>query len=373
MSQPEQEKEFSAYAYGEARTAVGQVVEFTSAPEDRGKIAEALSHARTIFSATDHKVNIEHGGYGRYSRYEIRQHEYSGGNGEEGGYAFSEVLEVKDPPNGRHGIVLYEENDWNGGMFTEFETLKDARQAFKKDLGFEDDEARKKLRGAIRVIRCGELTPWFYAVGDQELVGDYVFPSDLQGDPVYTFGKQFVANDERGTFIKTCMGARIRSKEEWEPYAPYHSKKVVTDERVVYWSDGTQTKIDEKEKQNPRELKQGELWITEAIEKFQQVLSGEITEFSIDFTDGTQFTGKIKKKEPGKSARAGRYTVNVTLNNGETKSGYVDFIPTIDCPTIQSYVSSKMKGPVQRISVKDFKADKEGKKWSGVFYNPYFS
>ena len=69
----------TSYRYGEGATREGQVVQFT-APSDEFELARnALQHFRDIRLPSSTQVNVEHGSYGRYSRYELEQVDYGGG------------------------------------------------------------------------------------------------------------------------------------------------------------------------------------------------------------------------------------------------------------------------------------------------------
>jgi len=189
---------FNSYRFGEGKTGIGQKVEFEY-PNDLGdtgaeQIRDFLAkNIRTIDTPTTGRVNVSHGGYGRYTRYNVKQHDYAGG-----GSGFIEVLEIKNPPDGRWGIVINEYPGYGNSVFTEWETLDDARQAFKSYWGScHTAEEFPKCKGFKRRVVCGALSPWFYAIGDELLVGDYTFPDGLQDDAVYRFGQQFVVFDIR--------------------------------------------------------------------------------------------------------------------------------------------------------------------------------
>lgn len=236
--------------------------------DDVNLLQQAIPSLRSIEFPTSHRVNVVYGGYGRYSRFDITQHYYAGG-GWPGNGGYVEVLEIKDAPDGRVGNVVHEDNNRQGAHFTEFETIDQANEAFDNywcSPGTTENFA--KLPGFIRTVNCGELTPWFYAIGDQELVGDYAFPEDLQEDPAYSFGRQFLVT-----------------------------------ERIVYWGDGNSTLLDRGDlSENPRPLAENELLVSNALRQFQgqfkDLLAGKITDFIINFTDGTKFVGKLMNERP---------------------------------------------------------------------------
>ena len=108
---------------------------------------------------------VLHGAYNSYMLFEIVQHEYAGGGPEEGGWGYVEVLEIKNPPNGRWGIVIHNRTSDKGSVFTEWETVKDARAAFAKTI-YDNTDTYPKLPGFKRRVVCGIKLPWFYT--DQE-------------------------------------------------------------------------------------------------------------------------------------------------------------------------------------------------------------
>lgn len=118
---------------------------------------------------------IPKGGYGLETIFDIVQHKYAGG-GHPGAGGYIEVLEIKNPPGGRHGIIIHEENSDRGHMFSEWQTLEGALSAFDKYWG---DAGLAylflpKLPLFIRRVICGNRTPWFYAKSEESIVGDLV-------------------------------------------------------------------------------------------------------------------------------------------------------------------------------------------------------
>jgi hypothetical protein len=331
-----------------------------------------LSNIRTIDVPTTGRVNIAHGGYGQYTRYAVVQHDYAGGGPDEsGGWGYIEVLEIKNPPDGHWGAVINERTSQKGGVFTEWETVKHAQAAFKKLWSSHHAEKEyPKLPGFLRRVLCGALTPWFYAIGDEQLIGDYAFPEGLQDDAVYRFGRQFVAYDHDGIpAVKTCMGARfIKRKSE---YPPYDEKQY----RLVYWDDGSVWDESNGCGNLPRPVEKGEVWIAEAVQQFRQLLAGKSTNFVINFTDGNKFIGRLVQPKRQASCAEGDYSLVVQIK-GEKKprQGWInDFHPTQDDPDIVQYVTKRFKQnkqEVEHIEIKKQKTKKGGKKWLGVFFHP---
>lgn len=124
---------FSSYTFGEANTGGGQLIQFTCRPGEVQKVADFLgTEVRNIDVPTTKRMSINHGGYGRYTRYEIIQHLYGGGNNEEGGGGYREVLEIKNPPEGHWGIVTHDYTTWEGSSFIEWNSVEDATKNFNQ-------------------------------------------------------------------------------------------------------------------------------------------------------------------------------------------------------------------------------------------------
>lgn len=373
----EQLDRFSSFRYGEGRTGIGQIVEFTCPLDVAEKVGEFLrTNIRTISIPTTGLVNVAHGGYGQHTRYEVVQHDYAGGGpGEGGGWGYIEVLEIKNPPDGRWGIVINERTSHKGGAFTEWETIENALAAFIK---FWDsprtEEEFPKLSGFKRRVACGELTPWFYAIGDEQLIGDYAFPEGLQDDAIYRFGRQFVVFDYDGVpAVKTCMGTRfIKRKRDSYGYHPCDEQQY----RLVYWDDGSVWNESNDRGGPPRPVEKDEMWIAEAVQQFKLLLAGKNEEFTINFTDGNKFIGKLVRANRRVPCVEGDYSLVVRLK-GEQKPlrGWVnDFKPEdADAPDIVQYVTkhyAQSGKEVEYIEVKECKTKRQGKKWSGVFFRP---
>jgi hypothetical protein len=360
---------FSSYTYGEGRTGTGQLVKFSCPPEELERVKKFLKeNVLAIDIPTTGRVNVGHGGYGRYTRYDITQYKYAGG-GNPGSGGFIEVLEIKNPPEGRWGIVIYEYNSHGGSVFSEWETLEDAINAFENCWGgsIESKEKFLTMPGLKRRVVCEALTPWFYAIGDEELIGDFTFPEGLQDDPIYRFGKQFVVFDHDGIpAVKTCMGTRfIEDRYEDYPHKEYHF-------RLVYWDDGSVWEEMNDRSNPPRPIEEGEAWIAEAVARFRQLLAGKNTEFTINFTDGNKFVGRVVQKRVRSKCAEGEYLLVVRLKGKkEPLEGTVDFKPTKDAPDIIQYVTQRYKRhgqEVEHIEIKECKSVTGGRKWSGVFF-----
>ncbi len=124
--------------------------------------------------SSESRIIVPKGGYGIESIYNIVQHKYAGG-GHSGCGGYIEVLEIKDSPDKKCGIIVHEYLTHIGHTFTEWQTLKDALFAYDKCWGNEDNHnVFPTLTGFIRRVVCRDLTPWFYA--QNYIAGDYVPP-----------------------------------------------------------------------------------------------------------------------------------------------------------------------------------------------------
>ena len=353
------------YTFGETRTDDGRLVRFTCSPEELETVREYIAiHIRSVDIPTTNHSQTSHGAYGRLSRYSIRQHRYAGGSG-----GFIEVLEITDPPDDRCGIVIHDH--WGGqSNFSEWSSLEQATNNFETVVGNSELDRLKKLPGFIRQVNCSYLTPWFYAVGTQVLFGDFVLPENMQDDPVYRCGQQFVVYDAHHIpTIKTCIGTRFITREESRYVHRAYSH------RLVYWEDGTIWDDSRQSTQPPRPLLEKELWISEAIQQFRRLLTGEVTEFTINFTDDTRFIGKVVTPKSTATNVEGDYLVQVNFKGKKQPSkGWVrNFIPTPETPSLIQFITHKLAARgeiVSSIEILDQVTQVKGKKWSGVYWNP---
>lgn len=363
-------KKVNSYVYGEAHTITGQLIGFTCPPEKKETVVMTIAESvRSIKLPTTHQSVTTHGSHGGYSRFKITQHEYAGGGPSEyGGWCFIELLEISNPPDDRHGIVIYEANSECHNTFYEWESLKHAAAAYKHHgADAKNRESFPKLPGFKRMVTCGLLSPWFYAIGEEELIGDYAFPEGLQDDPVFRFGEKFVCFEKETPIIKTCMGTRFIEGRD------YYNENKIRRFRIVSWSDGSMWSEDSDENNRPQPLIGDELWITDAMEKFKKFLTGKISHFEIDFINGQKFVGQLTPKKLLTKSVAGDYELRVTLEGVKHPAyGWINnFVPTPETPTIIDQIkkdAAVKNREVSRIEVVKVRPEKGGKKWSGVFY-----
>ncbi len=321
----------------EGKTAEGWLVHFTCRREDREKALEALKLFGEIKPPTTGLVkNVVHGAYRMHTRFEIVQHKYGCSDCESEIQGFVEALEIKDAPDGRCGFVLHEDWSDDGTSFAEFASLEHLLAAVQKVFrvkGREDKLAA--CPGFLRTVYCGLQTPWFYAVGDQHLAGDIVFPDCVMEDPVYRFGRKFVVNPRNDVqHIVECHGVRLeRDLHSSGCYDEKPPRRAVFFDDGYIWHEGSNDP-------EPRPLRSDQLWIHEAIRQFEQLLAGKLTKFSIEFADGSRFHGRF---DPGKNPY-GDYWAKLRLKNGEEVKGEFRFDKenAPDHPDVTSYLLSKV-------------------------------
>jgi len=364
---PKEKNSFPALIFIEGRTEDGQLIRFSCRPDDAEEVKQFLAgKICSIEAPVTKKVSVQHGGHDQYSRYEIEQHKYAGGCG-----CFAEVLEIKNPPDNRCGFIIHDHQSgpFSASAFYEFSDLASALAAFEKIWGDYDslEKLLKKQTGFIRTVPCGALRPWFYAVGEEEITGDYVFPAHLQNDSVFRFGERFLVydNPDNPPAIKTCMGCIITKQE-----ADIYRKEL--SHRIVFWNDGTVwNEAISGYIPKPRPLKDDELWVTEAIKEFYKLLAGHAKNFSISLIDGYKLFVSIKPDKTKAHTEAGHYICKVTFTDGKTKEGYVDFKPTKKQPNVIQHITDvlgKIGKKISRLEITKKETKKGGKKWSGVFW-----
>lgn len=377
------DERFSCYTFDEGRTGIEQLVSFSfpvppGGDEGRKQEAEHIkdflkTRLRSIDLPETGQVIIGHGGYGGYTRYAVKQHKYAGG-GHPGCGGFIEVLEISDPPGGRASNIIYDYRSPGGGTFTEWETLAAALEAFEKyGSAPERDGGFAQLPGFKRRVVCGQLTPWFYAIGKEELIGDYALPEGLQNDPVFRLGRKFVVMDDVLPVIKTCLGTRVIERKASDRWPDYEKRD--QHYRLVSWDDGSVWDERNHPDRPPRPAEEGELWIAEAVWQFRQFLAGQNDRFVINFTDGQQFTGKLARPARRAASHEGDYNLAVQIEGEkEVRRGWITgFKPTPEAPNIIEFLTRKLEKKGKKIlsvKIEEARIKKGGKKWAGVFFGP---
>ncbi|MEK9155773.1 MAG: hypothetical protein AAB360_00520 [Patescibacteria group bacterium] len=316
--------------YIEAVTASGMVVSLRC-PEDKIEaVKEALAAVRELdIPGWREPSQVAHGGYAALSRFRLTQHDYAGG-GDGGICGYVEVLEIGDPPEERHNIVLHSFNTREGHAFAEYDTVTEAKAALRR-CGNLEESAIKKTPGLRRHVPCGWLTPWFYAIGQQVIIGDYALAPGLEDHPLYTLGRLFVVTElnEKGVpakKVKRCLGCRSLEVKPMS-YCDHDDRSHF--DHLVYWNDGSCTRIGKGES-GPAVPYTDEIeWIREAAEGCGQLLAGGENPFRINLVDGRSFIGFLTSAsidQPSAfSSQPGTYLAEIILTNGEAFRGTVPF------------------------------------------------
>ena len=370
-------KKWTAWTAGEAKTGIGNLVSFECEFEKIDTIKTFIEeNIRSIEVPIIRSVDVVgHGGFGCCTRYKIKQHKYAGG-----GNGYIEVLEILNPPENRCPFIIHEYNGYKGSCFSEWDSVKSAVKAFDGNWGSHNwHEGIEEISGFKRLVEIGPSTAWFYAIGEEVLHGDYTLSSGLEDDPVFRLGRKFVVTDDEGiSKIKTCMGCRFVTEE----HEHYSSQSSTNNVRVVYFDDGSTLRVygdnsvdghDGRVGDNGsiRLLREDEIWITDAMEKFHAFLSGKKEGFQLKFAGGQTFTAKLSKKGKSVPSVEGDYFLKVTYANSTTKEGWIrNFVPTPKHPDIVSYVKAKHDSSIQKVKIIKCVPKHDGKKWAGTFYVP---
>jgi len=357
---------FSSITCRELRTGGGQLVEIWCAYGEQDKVLAALKDIKNFevkIPTTKQVKEINDGKYGQYTRYDVTQVKREG--------SWLEVLQINDPPDGRCGNILlaWLASTREGRTFFEFDTIENACAAFdrlKKVFGKKTEGEVLKMQGCLRTAKCGILKPWFYAVADQALWGDMVFPDTVKEDEIFRFGRKFVVRDYRDTCsIKTCIGVEHSTLKS--------SSDRDTEYRRVSWDDGTYADYWEGQRQGwPKPLDEsGHLWVQEAMDKFHELLNGVRKNFEIFFRDGSRLVCQWKPKNSKDKTCAGRYKTSLVLENGEKIEGEFNFEPTAEIPTAEDSLIKQAADKGVKIkeifSLAFCRGGISGKKWAGVF------
>ncbi len=319
----------------------GQMVRLLVTSESEAAVRAAFAQVHRIDLPVTHRVNVQHGGYGMYSRYDLVQHKYAGSDSECGIGGYIEALEIRDPPDGYWPYVLYEWISDRGGTFAEFKDVETLVAAYEKIWGF--DRNRSKLPGFRRSVRCGFLQPWFYAVGDEHLVGDYACPQHLDDDPVFRLGQRCVVYDDKGRgSVKTCLGtARTKERKGGDSGGYWFHDHGEPSRRIIHFDDGTIH--DERcfTRHPPRPLRSDEEWVDAAETEFRALLHGQKRSGQVRLQDGHEVRVTLRLN-PAAFGKAGTYFAIVRLE-GEKKprEGAFKFEPNGDVADVQTAIRQK--------------------------------
>lgn len=119
-----------------------------------------------------------HTGFVSENQYEIVEHKYVGGDDPPCG-GLRNVLEIKNPPAGRCGVIIHEylrNADSHESRFSEWRSLREALAAFEKHWG-SPFKRFEQMPGFLRAVECDQQAPWFLAKPEEHAPGDYVAPA----------------------------------------------------------------------------------------------------------------------------------------------------------------------------------------------------
>jgi|GEM_PF-1439711 hypothetical protein len=382
---PKAYRKYRSWIYEEGTTAAGQLVSLTCAPEDKDAALSALESIRTITAPVTRRVKcVGHGSDGQCTRFRIVQHKYAGG-GHSGAGGWIEVLEIKDPPGGRHGIVVYEYQESDGranSRFSCFATLEQAVAAWENcwSGGSNWKNSGERIAGQpgfIKAVDCLGLDPWFYAIANQALCGDMAVPNTGFDHPVWRPMKRYVVYPQSDApDIATLLTVDRVTSHRDDPYGGGGKK-----ERhilVLVFDSGVQVEFDENDQNPPvRPFRGEELWIADAVDRFRSLLAGKTTKFEIPFTNGGSVRIAYHQPKGASANRAGHYKFRLKVDGKPTDTDG-DFVPTAECPTIGAWVDRDARRAGKTVlivscvrtgSTRDQSWD--SKKWSGVYADPF--
>lgn len=308
-----------------------------------------------ITTELNKKTKLEHGGYSVISRYDIESLGYLGG---ETGYL--EFLHVKDAPPGYAPFVIHQFDGYSGSRLVEVESRELLKSAAERGL-FQPPEIRD-----ITIHYCGPFSPWFYAVGDQPILGRVVAPEHkVVSVPGYVQGRKFIIKDRYlgETTVKTFVAA-VKPDDE-------------SDDVVLLWDDGTHFSLCNHSSEYVRPVTADVAWIDAAVVQFRSLLVGNIKSFSIPFFSGGELKCKYvpPKKGPVKQD-AGSYHLKIIVEKDgkeEMKDGNVDYDPKENGPSVEAMVEEQAKKAGFKLLKIDhcYKIVRRTKGWTGVYEDPY--
>jgi len=359
-------KSFSSYTFSECETGGGQMLQITCKSEDVEKVKELMGMVNYVRIPMGSKTNVSHGGYGRCSRYDIEQFHYAGGHG-----GYNEVLHIKDAPAGRCGFVYHSYRSARmGSSFVEMDSVENLNKLWELHWSHPINMMEKlgEQPGFIRFVECGSMMPWFYAVGDQHINGDFVIPDVFDEHPIYRVGRKFVVNSFRSPKqVRTCVGAIETTHRSG--YRDGEQTKL-----RVFFDDGTESSCAD----TIRPVEADEEWIDEAMQQFRQALYEGRHTVEVPFVDGYAFKGHITVPREPKS-KSGVYYVKVRARKKDGSETVVEakrlvFVATKKTPTILDKLKqdcSNAKAELLEVLECHRLEGKEGRGgWKGVFSRP---
>lgn len=294
----------------------------------------------------------------RYSRYNITVHKVEGLN--DFNHAGS-LFEIHDGPVDKSPIVIDRFTS-----FSEWESLEAAKAALKvMDSRWlrHEDIAENPLPGQLRVVLCHPFDPWYYAIDNQLIVGDIVFPDGFQEDPVFKAGTPCVVydRDDRPN-IKICLGCRLERRNNY----PSNSQVHVPVFRTVYFDDGTIWNESDRIGKPPRPLGDNEVWAFDVLQRVQQSLAGGAMNFEVPLVGGMKFIGRLRGRNG--NTFEGTYHARISFKDGGKDEGYFDFNPTPELPTAEAFLRARYERPRREFASLKVTLHKKrhlGQNWSG--------
>jgi hypothetical protein len=347
-------------------------------------------------------TELEHGWYAGLSRYRLKKLKYAGCA--DGYPGFTEALEIEDPPNGRGRGVLYNYDGRAGSWFAEFNTPLQAERAYERWWGqchalpYMQEQMLSKLFGFRRFVQLGPLTPWFYALGNEQLYTggvydrDVVLPDWLCDHPTYRLGSWWLVTGYGDVPRPVqCLGAL----HTIEPYKQDGWREVNRDVVRVYWSDGTSTVIGNSSTVTQPMRPDQSAWMAKAHQWLDELLSGRRDHVVLDALGGQKLTMRVGPSGKG-ARREGTYKHEVVLDQDvtfevpkknewgepteemESRSsrvfnGQLRFKPTAEYQTPEAKFRATMAEQypgvgIVRLQMKLVTSEKDGQRWSGIFW-----
>jgi hypothetical protein len=108
--------------------------------------------------------------YVEKTRFKVVRHEYTPIEYPNTNQGYVEVIEIRNPPKNKRGIILHCYRGDEGSTYCEYRTVRDAALGFAivagdASGGRELNERLRKTGGFIRRVKCNPIAiPWFYDV-----------------------------------------------------------------------------------------------------------------------------------------------------------------------------------------------------------------
>lgn len=352
--------------------ASGQAVTITCPIEDLTTITDALALVAKIEVTPNAKTTLWHGKSPVYSRFDIEQIYY-----QEYSWGYVEILNVKDGPDDKPGVILHERLRGGGRTFSYWKTVTNAQYMADQPCWPTSGttESFQRAVGFISLVKCDGLVPWFLAVGDEQLIGEFTFPKKHFEHPVFRPGQHFVVYDLKNPskprpMVKMCVCCKM---EKVFPQAPDFTEY----QTVIYWHDGTRSTEYAMRDLPPIPFDEKDLWLVQAQAGLGNLVVTPNTEIVVSFTDGTAFYGKIRNANHPLLKQAGLYGLTAKVKGQELPEHWQKkFEPSTERPTILDYAVFRLKNkgldPIW-IQVREVTPPNgERRILGGIYYYPTF-